>query len=230
MKNIFLAIIATLLVISINAQTFTWTPNDSIVQDIDANGTAVLKMEQEVIGNDDTLLLKVKTIYNDIPASWDGMLCIEGLCTGMIAPVGTENFMSLIDTSKNGYVRLTINPMGNTGTVKYQVYVFDVDHPNDGDTATWILNSVNYAAIEESNLNNTSFYPIPGKDELNISSTQNIESYQLFDLNGRLMITDRELFSNTFSIDISSLLNGVYFIRLKYTDGTFATKKITKHE
>ena len=115
------------------AQTFTWTTNDSVVENLAQNSTVLFPLHQQAVGTD-TVTLGIEVIYNDIPQSWDGMLCIYGTCLGSIPVVGTTAQMQPIYGSIEGMVRMTVNPLNGTENCKIQVYVFDIDFPNDGDT------------------------------------------------------------------------------------------------
>jgi len=72
------------------------------------------------------------------------------------------------------------------------------------------------------------FYPNPSKDFINVQTENDnqIESIQIFDLNGRL-VNDKTDF-NTNKIDISKLNQGSYLLKAK-VDGTVISKKIIKY-
>lgn len=206
-----------------NAQTFTWVTNDTIETNLDLNTTVQHKMEQAAVGTD-TVTLGVEVIYNDLPSYWDGMLCIEGLCLGVIPPVGTTATMSPISGSQYGYVRLTVNPFNGTELAKLQVYVYDVDFPNEGDTATWILNS-SVSLNELDALNSISMFPNPVVNDLNIDYQGNFESVSIYSMSGELIIKE-EFF--TGQIDVSELQEGVYILELVSPDGNTVSKKFVK--
>ncbi len=78
----------------------------------------------------------------------------------------------------------------------------------------------------ESNL---SIYPNPANSEITISLKESMEAeIRVFDITGKLLIFENDvLIANTFSMDVSSLPSGVYFIRLNTESGT-VTKKLLK--
>ena len=72
-KNLFFTSLFNLATNALNAQIFEWTTNDSVVENLTQNSTAMFPLHQKAIGND-TIVLAVEIIYNDIPSAWDGMV------------------------------------------------------------------------------------------------------------------------------------------------------------
>ena len=73
---------------------------------------------------------------------------------------------------------------------------------------------------------NVNVYPNPASDVLNIETDTPLSILQVFDLNGREILTDLKA-SNT--INIRMLQNGVYFIKLFDKNGRFTTRKFVKN-
>lgn len=82
------------------------------------------------------------------------------------------------------------------------------------------------ASTEDVFASNFSLFPNPANDVLNISSDNNIDSAEISDLTGKVVISASELTQN--SIDISSLAKGVYILRLVSGDVSGTTKFIKK--
>jgi len=214
MKKIFLLLTISLFTLnSFSQATFNWNPNDTIIIDnLDPNDYSEFLIEQVNI-MDDTLILAVEVVYNTIPQIWDGMVCIYGTCFGMIPPVGSSSTMDPIYDAINGYVKLTVNPLGDmqTGGV-IRVRVYDTSNPSDpGDTCTWIVNSI-YTSINGVESNNLSVFPNPTTDKITISSVSNFTKIEVLDINGRVVISENTLNANITSVDVSQLLNGTYFV------------------
>ncbi len=72
-------------------------------------------------------------------------------------------------------------------------------------------------------------YPNPASSEVVISSPKSTEgTIKVFDIMGKLLIYEHNaVLANTFTLDVSSLPVGVYFIRLNTAEG-MATKKLLK--
>lgn len=230
MKKIILA----LIVFSISASTiaqisYDWTLNDSIVTDIDANSYTELKIEQTNISGND-LDLGIEIVYNDIPASWDGMVCIEGICLGTIPVVGTTAQMSPIADNANGYVRLTANPMGGLEQITLRVKVYDINNPTDADTATWVINSVSSAGVSDFNEKSTilSIFPNPTSTHFSIESDLTIDKVELISLDGKVMYSQPYISNST--INIQDLPVALYFVNM-YSEGKLVgVKKLTKND
>ncbi|MBL4862531.1 MAG: T9SS type A sorting domain-containing protein [Crocinitomicaceae bacterium] len=206
-----------------NAQTFTWVTNDTIETNLALNTTVLLKMEQAAIGTD-SVTLGIEVIYNDIPSSWDGMVCIQGVCLGSIPVVGTTAQMTEIYGSMYGYVRLTVDPLNGTEAAKLQIYVYDIEYPNDGDTATWLLNTT-LSLEDQFAFDKQSVYPNPVQSTLNISSSKHINKVDVFTLDG-VKVAEKVFNTNgDKQMDVSELPSGLYLVRMtNETNDIFTTK------
>jgi hypothetical protein len=227
-------ILLTLIVLSFTASTiaqlsYDWTLNDSIVTDIDANSYTELKIEQTNISGSD-LDLGIEIIYNDIPSTWDGMVCIEGICLGTIPVVGTTAQMSPIADNMNGYVRLTANPMGGFEQITLRVKVYDINNPLDSDIATWVINSVDFAGVNELNDISTtlSIFPNPTSNYFSIQSNLDIDQIEILSLDGRLIHSQQHITGS--KVDIETLPTALYFVNM-YSEGKLVgVQKLTKND
>tara|TARA_R100000306_G_scaffold7511_4_gene10174 strand:- start:21965 stop:24442 length:2478 start_codon:yes stop_codon:yes gene_type:complete len=86
--------------------------------------------------------------------------------------------------------------------------------------------SVDDKISEES----VSLYPNPTNDELNIKLSQNLEAdIRIFDTLGKLIIYQPNVtISGSYSVGVSGLNNGIYFVRINTEAGT-VTKKFIKN-
>ena len=188
-------LLSTLIIFNISLLSFaqvsySWTLNDSIVTDIDANSYTELKIEQTNISGAD-LNLGIEIVYNDIPSTWDGMVCIEGICLGTIPVVGTTAEMSTVADNMKGYVRLTANPMGGLEQVILRVKVYDIDNPSDADTATWVVNSVDYTGVNEATETSSAIrmFPNPTANYFSIQSDSELDQIEIISLDGNSFIS-----------------------------------------
>ena len=67
----------------------------------------------------------------------------------------------------------------------------------------------------QTNDNYTSIYPVPVKNILNISSQYDIQSVELFNIQGALLISEKEV----NSIQTSYLPEGIYFVKIHTSNG-----------
>ncbi len=84
----------------------------------------------------------------------------------------------------------------------------------------------NLVSIDDHTLNNLTLYPNPVKDKLNIRSESNVETIEIFNINGQ-MVLNQNIQNSNYSLDISSLKNGVYFVKA-ITANTSKTFKVVK--
>lgn len=86
-----------------------------------------------------------------------------------------------------------------------------------------------YDAISESTTQDHPYalYPNPVKDQLNLSFANDMEpeSIDLYDLQGRLLVTKR---NDLESVDMSALAAGVYMLHITMKDGTSYHDKVIK--
>ena len=75
------------------------------------------------------------------------------------------------------------------------------------------------AAIEENEIS-IKLYPNPTNSILNISSDKAIGNYNVINMVGKTMISDRAT-SNNFSLDVSHLPTGVYFLKVNESTQKF---------
>jgi hypothetical protein len=79
--------------------------------------------------------------------------------------------------------------------------------------------------IDEFDLTEFNVYPNPTHDVWHIKNSQNIDLIQVFDIQGKPVITLRPQ-AETASINASGLTNGIYFVRLSSATGTKSVKLI----
>ncbi|MBC7525265.1 MAG: T9SS type A sorting domain-containing protein [Flavobacterium sp.] len=120
----------------------------------------------------------------------------------------------------------TNNNIANNASVfqKAGIY-FDYNFPivtNDAETTFGTLNS---QVFEKDN--SVKVYPNPTKSIVNIESNFNIQSIELYDVQGRILETI--LATKTISrLDLSSQASGIYFLKIKTDKGSKVEKVVKK--
>lgn len=79
-----------------------------------------------------------------------------------------------------------------------------------------------HEGIENADKNSIAVYPNPARDMINVEG-EGIVEVQIIDINGRTAIS-----ATAGSIDISSLANGIYFVRTIANDGVYTTKIVKR--
>jgi hypothetical protein len=92
----------------------------------------------------------------------------------------------------------------------------------------WCVTDCNPVGIEEIKYNNPfRIFPNPTSDIFTILNNSNDNySFSIIDLNGRILLRERDIHSSEYQVDINSLSKGIYFIRLLKTDLTKTIKLI----
>ena len=102
---------------------------------------------------------------------------------------------------------LNINPLSNS------VYVDSIVFDNTLSTADF------------GNTNNTiSLYPNPAKEVLNISSSNNITKIEVYDMQGRNVVSN----NNSSNVNIAALGKGAYIVKVVQENGSVVAKQFIK--
>ena len=212
-------------------ESFTWFPNDTLVQNLPKDAYTEMKIEQVRKNKLDTLELSVEIVESTIPKSWDGLVCVYGLCLGSIPEPGKKYDMSPNwGSADNAYVRLTLNPMGRDEKAIYRVRVFNKKNPKDGDTATWIINPKKVNIPKVSSAQKMSISPNPASDFVKISSFNGFSSLLIFDLAGKRIFEQKNFTEDTILIDLRSWKRGVYFVQLVDNANILVSQKLMVYE
>ena len=86
--------------------------------------------------------------------------------------------------------------------------------------------TVNIKERLHSNLT-LSIYPSPSDDLISVISNENISKIELQNITGQTLISET-VNSKTHSLPLQNFVGGIYFVKLKFSDGRTITKKIVK--
>lgn len=126
------------------------------------------------------------------------------------------------------------NTAGDGGSVSYSVgqTVFSANAGANGSVTQGVQQpyEISVLSVSENAENiNLSVYPNPSTDYLYLtSSDENSDlSYQLFDMNGRLLKSEK-ITENQTNIDMQGLVSATYFVKVNQGNKTVKTFKIIK--
>ena len=106
------------------------------------------------------------------------------------------------------------------------VWVYAVTY--NGETVEHLFN-VGQLSVEEEEFTELTVYPNPTSDLLQIASPIPMDSYELWDLNGRLLHKKDNVNGTRSTLDMSVYASGIYFIRAKTLDkDDFVTVRVIK--
>lgn len=107
-------------------------------------------------------------------------------------------------------------------------YAVEINDNGCIDTTTCIL--INWLGDSESLSEFTiSVFPNPANEDVLISANRNIENISIYSINGSLITERRDVNAEEYWIDLGSLVNGVYTIRV-FADGQILNYKLIKEQ
>lgn len=135
-------------------------------------------------------------------------------------------------SSNDGASFTPVNTSATTTPTLYGIAVFENGEAILCGAQGTILKSVDFLStsnISLNELNISHFYDVATKT-LNIISTEeiNINKIELMSVDGKV-VSRFETKGNTIALDLNSIQNGVYFIRLNSADGNKSTFKFIKN-
>ena len=108
----------------------------------------------------------------------------------------------------------------------WQIVFTGFNGSSDGKTY-FTKELIGAASFEEEELKSMVVYPNPAINEVNIFNMENVETLELFNLNGqRVYYSDNLDQSNLLRIDLSSFENGYYLINARTIEGNIITQKL----
>ena len=129
------------------------------------------------------------------------------------------------EPNSHGFIAYKIKPktditLGDIIPNKADIF-FDFNAPIETNTATTTI--VNVLTTNENTLLDFSVYPAPTENILNIKSKTEIVKIEIYSKLGQLIKSTTEN-----EIDISNLIQGLYFVKVEGVNGNFGVKKIMK--
>ena len=143
------------------------------------------------------------------PAQWQSF---SNWCPGSVIPIREIDLGNLNAGSHTFVISVPTAVFADgQGYIPVSLYL-------QGESA--VLGTEDFSQLEFN------YSPNPAKDNLTINANASIESLQLFDVQGRLLVTEITN-SHQANINISNYSNGVYFLKVNSEMGA-KTKKIIK--
>lgn len=114
------------------------------------------------------------------------------------------------------YSAIDDNPNRN-GFDYYRLKQFDLDGSVELSDIVFINN------IEEMEF---SLFPNPAENQVKVSSQSKFNQFELIDLSGKIVQSNMIVPTNSLLIDLSELINGVYFVKVSDLNGNSQMKKL----
>ena len=97
-----------------------------------------------------------------------------------------------------------------------------------GETVTHTFNVTDVLSVDQEDFNQTSIFPNPFNDVINISSTKKIVRTHIVDILGKTVLNIEDTSNGISKIDVSNFSNGMYFVRLESDSNEVKTIKLIK--
>jgi len=121
------------------------------------------------------------------------------------------------------------------GTYNLQYIAYRSDSPDDcypiidenSHTFNFEVTIVNSVSTTYDTFN-VNYYPNPVVDKVNITSGQMIEHIELFDSQGKLLLSEYKIEALQYALDLANIPSGIYFLRLRNKNNKEHIEKLIK--
>lgn len=180
-RGIILIVVLFATINSSFGQSYTHSPNDTIIANANLDFFSVFNITQ-LHPTNDTLYFKWNKESVSLPSTWEASICDNGHCYTSLVDSGS---MDAVYVGDIGLMSLHLNPHLESGTAIIRYTISEINTPSQIDTLTWII-SVGATGINSLNYKTPS---ISIRDQ--VIYLENIDksftSLTLIDLNGKLI-------------------------------------------
>ena|SRR6218665_92703 len=142
------------------------------------------------------------------PAQWQSF---SNWCPGSVIPIRTIDLGNL--ASGNHSFKITVPTAvftGGQGYIPVSLYLQGQNHT---------------LGLEDFNMYSYDIFPNPTVDFINVEATEVIKSFQLTDIQGRILLSNTYNQTN-LKVDISNQPKGIYFLKMNFDKGSNSEKII----
>lgn len=220
MKNVFLFFFTISLSVNLRAQTIYL---EEIEVSESGEASELIEPATFLINNSaDTVSFVWQRIVQDYPASWMVQFCDKNLCYS--DATGSAAFT--LAPSEFGLLKPVFGPNDVEGTGTLKVRVYSTSQVTFEDTVTFNATTTGWIGIDEVNASVITIYPTLANDQITVSSSLSL--IQIFNSLGNLVLSKSQV-GVLETVNISSLENGIYFIRaVDSRNESMITKKLIK--
>jgi Secretion system C-terminal sorting domain len=215
---------AMLLTATAFAQTFSTIPNDSVFSQIGIDRAAD-QFIYFVNTSNDPIYLKWQVTTQTFPSQWIVQICDNRVCRNMPF-AGTT--MAPVMPGDSGYLKLTTAPNNTVpGDLLVQVNVFDSLAPNIVVPTTFQVRVAPTATVDKQLRAQLSISPNPTSDYIHLrarTGTLTKGHAKLYDLSGRIVLTQPIGSVQAAELDLRALETGIYMLRYETKLGTVTEK------
>ena len=129
----------------------------------------------------------------------------------------------------NDWQWVNLTSLGNVDSLSFVLSSSDVGNYGMNTPAFFALDNFNDQSVSVNELaqeNSFSIYPNPAKNFININLSNTIESLQIIDVTGKVILSENNLKTGTHQINTSNLSTGVYFVKTTTNNTTSVVRLI----
>jgi len=220
MKKIYFALGLIASSISLNAQDFIISPNDTAFVELTSSTytTSTINLDHDN-SSTDSLLLEWEIVENTIPVEWDYSYCDYTNCYSSIV---TDATMTKFGPSQSGFIKMTLSATtAANAVIRFKVY--NNGFPENADTLTFIYNST-LGIFDNELISNVEMFPNPSNGDFTINNITPNSRVAIINSLGQSVLS-KVIVSATYTFH-SNLNHGVYFVRLSENEKLYATRKL----
>jgi phosphatidylserine/phosphatidylglycerophosphate/cardiolipin synthase-like enzyme len=162
-------------------------------------------------------------IYTQSSSIYHNKFVIVDACNQLSDPqvlTGSHNWTSSADT-KNDENTVIVHD-ATIANIYYQSF-YQNFYSLSGTLSACTVTDINENSLSDNLIN---IYPNPASDKITVkNNSDELQEVSIYSINGQLMI-QKEINSPEMNIDISSLSQGIYVIRISGNSNSFVTKMI----
>lgn len=127
----------------------------------------------------------------------------------------------------NGYAVVAGETAENFSPSVNGSYAVEINDNGCIDTSDCILiNSLGFS--QSNNENDISYFPNPAKNQVVISAADLITGLEVYDLSGKLMLSQKKIGATTYALDLTAQDAGIYIVRIYCDDQVFNFKLVNE--
>lgn len=219
MKKIYLHIVFGLLSVSLFAQDYTITPNNSLTTTIQTNEyvTATISFNNT---SSDAITFVWDLAEKIAPAGWDYSYCDYNTCYD---GTFTHGVMAPVTPGNSGFIKVNVMTI-NEGWGYYKFVVYNQQTPEVTDTIEFWFNGI--AGVKQILKEEIALYPNPvnAGDNWTIKNVPVNSVIEIYNSLGQKVIKTNSSSGGNLTID-DKLNKGAYIVRISH-DGIIENRKL----
>jgi len=212
--------------------TLTGTVNTSVAQVIPAycNILNSQQYDSNLLNNGTSATLNISSGTPPSIGSISGPTVVCAGSTNAYAVNGVTNVTTYNWSASNATVASTAvsaNVVFGTGSTS-NINVLPANANCTGTKMTFAVSVSPCTGLNGNSLENVvaRVYPNPSNGVITVESINSIESVEVIDLNGRTVLTENNVNNSNITMNVGSLTNSVYLLRVKLATGEVANSRI----